>query len=285
MAIRMSEEGSSNRRSRSWLEKLTLAITGEPSSRTELIELLRSSEQRDLLDAEALSIIEGALVVSDMQVRYIMIPRSQVVFLRLEMTSDEILPLVIASGHSRFPVVTENPDDVVGILMAKDLLPLVMKDRKSRFKMRDLLRPRTAIPESKRLNVLLEEFRTTRNHLAVVYDEYGGVSGIVTIEDVLEQIVGDIEDEYDFDEDDFIKHHSDDSYTIKALTPISDFNEQFGCSLGNGEFDTIGGMIMQHFGHMPKRDEQIHLDGFNFKVLNADSRKIHLLQLTRGEKE
>lgn len=285
MAIRMSEEGSSNRRSRSWLEKLTLAITGEPSSRTELIELLRSSEQRDLLDAEALSIIEGALVVSDMQVREIMIPRSQVVFLRLEMTSDEILPLVIASGHSRFPVVTENPDDVVGILMAKDLLPLVMKDRKSRFKMRDLLRPRTAIPESKRLNVLLEEFRTTRNHLAVVYDEYGGVSGIVTIEDVLEQIVGDIEDEYDFDEDDFIKHHSDDSYTIKALTPISDFNEQFGCSLGNGEFDTIGGMIMQHFGHMPKRDEQIHLDGFNFKVLNADSRKIHLLQLTRGEKE
>ena len=285
MAIRMSEEGSSNRRSRSWLEKLTLAITGEPSSRTELIELLRSSEQRDLLDAEALSIIEGALVVSDMQVREIMIPRSQVVFLRLEMTSDEILPLVIASGHSRFPVVTENPDDVVGILMAKDLLPLVMKDRKSRFKMRDLLRPRTAIPESKRLNVLLEEFRTTRNHLAVVYDEYGGVSGIVTIEDVLEQIVGEIEDEYDFDEDDFIKHHSDDSYTIKALTPISDFNEQFGCSLGNGEFDTIGGMIMQHFGHMPKRDEQIHLDGFNFKVLNADSRKIHLLQLTRGEKE
>lgn len=285
MAIRMSEEGSSNRRSRSWLEKLTLAITGEPSSRTELIELLRSSEQRDLLDAEALSIIEGALVVSDMQVREIMIPRSQVVFLRLEMTSDEILPLVIASGHSRFPVVTENPDDVVGILMAKDLLPLVMKDRKSRFKMRDLLRPCTAIPESKRLNVLLEEFRTTRNHLAVVYDEYGGVSGIVTIEDVLEQIVGDIEDEYDFDEDDFIKHHSDDSYTIKALTPISDFNEQFGCSLGNGEFDTIGGMIMQHFGHMPKRDEQIHLDGFNFKVLNADSRKIHLLQLTRGEKE
>ena len=281
----MSEEGSSNRRSRSWLEKLTLAITGEPSSRTELIELLRSSEQRDLLDAEALSIIEGALVVSDMQVREIMIPRSQVVFLRLEMTSDKILPLVIASGHSRFPVVTENPDDVVGILMAKDLLPLVMKDRKSRFKMRDLLRPRTAIPESKRLNVLLEEFRTTRNHLAVVYDEYGGVSGIVTIEDVLEQIVGDIEDEYDFDEDDFIKHHSDDSYTIKALTPISDFNEQFGCSLGNGEFDTIGGMIMQHFGHMPKRDEQIHLDGFNFKVLNADSRKIHLLQLTRGEKE
>jgi len=281
----MSEEGSSNHRSRSWLEKLTLAITGEPSSRTELIELLRSSEQRDLLDAEALSIIEGALVVSDMQVREIMIPRSQVVFLRLEMTSDEILPLVIASGHSRFPVITENPDDVVGILMAKDLLPLVMKDRKSHFKMRDLLRPCTAIPESKRLNVLLEEFRTTRNHLAVVYDEYGGVSGIVTIEDVLEQIVGDIEDEYDFDEDDFIKHHSDDSYTIKALTPISDFNEQFGCSLGNGEFDTIGGMIMQRCGHMPKRDEQIRLDGFNFKVLNADSRKIHLLQLTRGEKE
>ncbi len=285
MAIHMSEKGSSNHGSRSWLENLVLAFTGEPRSRTELIELLRSSEQRDLLDAEALSIIEGALVVSDMQAREIMIPRSQVVFIRLEMTSDEILPLVIASGHSRFPVVTENPDDVVGILMAKDLLPLAMKDKKSRFKMRDLLRPSTAIPESKRLNVLLEEFRTNRNHLAVVYDEYGGVSGIVTIEDVLEQIVGDIEDEYDFDEDDFIKHHSDDSYTIKALTPISDFNEQFNCEFGKGEFDTIGGMIMQRFGHMPKRDEQIHVDGFNFKVLNADSRKIHLLQLTRGEKE
>jgi len=281
----MSEKGSSNHGSRSWLENLVLAFTGEPRSRTELIELLRSSEQRDLLDAEALSIIEGALVVSDMQAREIMIPRSQVVFIRLEMTSDEILPLVIASGHSRFPVVTENPDDVAGILMAKDLLPLAMKDKKSRFKMRDLLRPSTAIPESKRLNVLLEEFRTNRNHLAVVYDEYGGVSGIVTIEDVLEQIVGDIEDEYDFDEDDFIKHHSDDSYTIKALTPISDFNEQFNCEFGKGEFDTIGGMIMQRFGHMPKRDEQIHVDGFNFKVLNADSRKIHLLQLTRGEKE
>jgi len=285
MTIHMSEEGSRNHSSRSWLEKLILGLTGEPSSRTELIELLRSSEQRDLLDAEALSIIEGALVVSDMQAREIMIPRSQVVFVRLEMNSDEILPLVIESGHSRFPVVTENPDDVVGILMAKDLLPLAMKDKKSRFNMRDLLRPCTAIPESKRLNVLLEEFRTTRNHLAVVYDEYGGVSGIVTIEDVLEQIVGDIEDEYDFDEDDFIKHHSDDSYTIKALTPISDFNEEFNCKFGNQEFDTIGGMIMKHFGHMPKRDEQIHVGGFNFKVLNADSRKIHLLQLTRGEKE
>jgi hemolysin (HlyC) family protein len=285
MAIPMSEEGSNNQPSRSWLEKLSLALTGEPGSRSELIELLRSSEQRHLLDAEALSIIEGALVVSDMQAREIMIPRSQVVFVRLEMKSDEVLPLVIESGHSRFPVVTDNPDDVVGILMAKDLLPLAMKEKKLRFNLRDLLRPCTAIPESKRLNVLLEEFRTTRNHLAVVYDEYGGVSGIVTIEDVLEQIVGDIEDEYDFDEDDFIKHHSDNSYTVKALTPISDFNEQFQCKFGNDEFDTIGGMVMQHFGHMPKRDEQIQVDGFTFKVLNADSRKIHLLQLTRGEKE
>ena len=279
----MNEEESGNQSSRSWRERLSLALTGEPSTRTELIELLRSSEQRDLLDAGALSIIEGALVVSDMQAREIMIPRTQVVFVRLEMDADEILPLVIESGHSRFPVVTENPDDVVGVLLAKDLLPLVMKEKKSRFSMRDLLRPCTAIPESKRLNVLLEEFRTTRNHMAVVYDEYGGVSGIVTIEDVLEQIVGDIEDEYDFDEDDFIKRHSDNSYTIKALTPVSDFNEQFSSNFGHEEFDTIGGMIIQHLGHLPQRDEEVHLDGFDFKVLNADSRKIHLLQLTRSD--
>ena len=188
----MSEEGSSNEKS--WLERLSMAFTGEPSSREELVELLRSAQQRDLLDAEVLSIIEGALMVSDMQAREIMIPRSQVAVVRLDMKTEELLPLVIESGHSRFPVLGDGPDDVVGILLAKDLLPLALADRRQKFNLRDILRSCTAIPESKRLNVLLQEFRATRNHLAVVYDEYGGVSGIVTIEDVLEQIVGDIED-------------------------------------------------------------------------------------------
>ncbi len=281
----MSEESSHSESSLTWLEKLSLAFTGEPSSRTELIELLRASQQRDLLDAGALSIIEGALVVADMQAREIMIPRSQVVFVRLEMKPAEFLPLMIESGHSRFPVVGENPDDVLGILLAKDLLPLAIQEKKSRFNMRDLLRPCTAIPESKRLNILLEEFRTTRNHLAVVYDEYGGVSGIVTIEDVLEQIVGDIEDEYDIDDDDFIKMHNDGTYTIKALTPISDFNEALGSDLSDDEFDTIGGIVTQCFGRLPKRDEEVEIKNFTFRVLNSDSRRILLLNLTVSGKE
>lgn len=281
----MSEQRSNNENSLSWLEKLSLAFSGEPSSRAELIEMLRASEQRDLLDAGALSIIEGALVVSDMQTREIMIPRSQVVFVRLEMSPEEFLPLVIESGHSRFPVVGENPDVVMGILLAKDLLSLAITPKNVKFNMRDLLRPCTAIPESKRLNILLEEFRTNRNHLAVVYDEHGGVSGIVTIEDVLEQIVGEIEDEYDFDEDDYIKPHSDGSYTIKALTAISDFNEEFNCKFSDEEFDTIGGIVTQCFGHLPERDEEVDVQGFMFRVLNADNRRIHLLNMTRREKE
>ncbi|MEX0941120.1 MAG: transporter associated domain-containing protein [Pseudomonadales bacterium] len=276
----MSEEGSSSDQSRTWLERLSQVFTGEPGSRSELLELLRSAEQRDLLDAEALSIIEGAMTVADMQVREIMIPRSQVTIVKLEMEPEEFLPLIIESGHSRFPVIGDNPDDVVGILLAKDLLPLALKDNAgSKFSMKDLLRPCSPIPESKRLNVLLQEFRSTRNHLAVVYDEYGGVSGIVTIEDVLEQIVGEIEDEFDFDEDDFIKKHDEKNYIIKALTPIDEFNAVFNAGFNEDEFDTIGGFVTQYFGHLPKRDERINIDGYRFKVLNADNRRIRLLQL------
>ena len=281
----MNDEATNNNESLSWLEKFSLAFSGEPSSRNELIELLRASEKRELLDAEALSIIEGALVVSDMQAREIMIPKSQVVFVRLEMSPDEFLPIVIESGHSRFPVISENSDDVVGILLAKDLLPLAIKDRNAKFSLRDLLRRCSAIPESKRLNVLLEEFRTNHNHLAVVYDEYGGVSGIVTIEDVLEQIVGDIEDEFDFEDEDFIKLHSDGSYSIKALLPVSEFNEEFDTDFSDLEVGTMGGIVTQAFGHLPRRDEEVEVEGFHFQVLNADSRRIHLLKMTRGEKE
>jgi magnesium and cobalt transporter len=275
----MSEEGSGSE-PKTWIEKLSQAFTGEPSSRSELIELLRSAEQRDLLDAEALSIIEGAMIVADMQVREIMVPRSQVVMVRIEQSPDEFLPNVIESGHSRFPVVGESPDDVLGILLAKDLLPLAMKASRSKLNMKEMLRPCTAIPESKRLNVLLQEFRTTRNHLAVVYDEYGGVSGIVTIEDVLEQIVGEIEDEFDFSEEDHIKKHSETDYIIKALTPIDEFNAVFNAGFSEEEFDTIGGYVTRYFGHLPKRDERITIDGYRFKVLNADNRRIRLLQLT-----
>lgn len=269
--------------SKSWLEKLSLALSGEPTSRAELLELLRSAEQRALLDGEALSIIEGALTVSDMQVREIMIPRSQVVFVRIDQEPAEFLPIVIGSGHSRFPVLGENQDEVLGILLAKDLLTLAHKGRKQKFNLRDSLRPCTAIPESKRLDVLLQEFRSTRNHMAMVYDEYGGISGIVTIEDVLEQIVGDIEDEYDFEEEGFINKHTDGSFTIKALTPIEDFNEYFKVEFSDEEFDTIGGLVTRGFGHLPKRDEEISIEGFEFKVLNADGRRVHLLQMNLTE--
>lgn len=276
----MSDHASDQDHSRSWLEKLSLALTGEPRSRGELVELIRSAEQRELLDEEALGIIEGALTVSEMQAREIMIPRAQVVFVRLDQEPDEFLPMVIGSGHSRFPVLGENPDDIIGILLAKDLLPIAIKGRKKKFNLRDSLRPAIAIPESKRLNVLLQEFRATRNHLAVVYDEYGGISGIVTIEDVLEQIVGDIEDEFDFEEEGFINQHANGSYTIKALTPIDDFNEHFDAEFSDEEFDTIGGVVTNCFGHLPKRDEQVTIEGYRFKVLNADGRRVHLLQLT-----
>ncbi|MBD3648491.1 MAG: CBS domain-containing protein [Pseudomonadales bacterium] len=281
----MSDEGSNGEPPKSWLGRLSQVLTGEPHSRNDVLDILRSAEQKELLDSEALSIIEGALTVSEMQAREIMIPRSQVAMVRIDMSPEEFLPLVIESGHSRFPVVGENPDDVIGILLAKDLLSLALKEKNAKFNMRDLLRPCTAIPESKRLNILLQEFRSTRNHLAVVYDEYGGVSGIVTIEDVLEQIVGDIEDEYDLSEEEFIKRHADNSYTVKALTPIEDFNEHFNASFSEEEFDTIGGIVTQYFGHLPKRDEKVNIDGFKFKVLNSDNRRIRLLQLTPPDRD
>ena len=270
---------SEREETRSWLEKLSQVLNGEPASRKELLDLLRAAERRTLLNAEALSIIEGALTVSDMQVREIMIPRSQVVFVRIDQKPEEFLSMVIGSGHSRFPVTGENQDEVVGILLAKDLLSMAHKDHKQKFNLRDNLRPCTAIPESKRLDVLLQEFRATRNHLAVVYDEYGGISGIVTIEDVLEQIVGNIEDEYDFEETEFINEHKDGSFTVRALTPIDDFNEHFNSNFSDEEFGTIGGLVTDSFGHLPKRGEQITLRSLRFKVLNADGRRIHLLQV------
>ena len=267
--------------SKSWLERLSQALGSEPSSRSELIDLLRASQERELIDADALKIIEGALTVADKQVREIMIPRSQVVFIKAEQKPSEFLPVVIGSGHSRFPVIGEGEDEILGILLAKDLLPLALNDRENSFQLKSSLRSHASIPESKRLDVLLQEFRAARNHLAVVYDEYGGVSGIVTIEDVLEQIVGDIEDEYDFEEKGSINGHNDGTYSVRALTDIEDFNEYFDTNLSTEEFETVGGVVTHAFGHLPSRGEEVQIDKFCFKVLNADGRRVHLFKVFR----
>ena len=266
---------------KSWLEKLSQALASEPSSRSELIDLLRASQERELIDVDALKIIEGALTVSDKQVREIMIPRSQVVFIKADQKPSEFLPVVIGSGHSRFPVIGEGEDEILGILLAKDLLPLALNDKESAFQLKTSLRSHASIPESKRLDVLLQEFRAARNHLAVVYDEYGGVSGIVTIEDVLEQIVGDIEDEYDFEEKGSINDNNDGTYSVRALTDIDDFNEYFDTSLSTEEFETVGGVVTHAFGHLPSRGEEVQIDEFCFKVLNADGRRVHLFKVFR----
>lgn len=267
--------------SRSWIERVTHLFSSEPASRRDLMVIIRTAAERSLLDAEALGIIEGALQVSEMQARDIMIPRSQVVFMRVDDTPKEFLPVVIESQHSRFPVIGDDFDDVKGILHAKDLLPLALKGSDDGFKLRDLIREAPVIPESKRLNVLLTEFRANRNHMAIVVDEYGSVAGVVTIEDVLEQIVGEIEDEHDVNDESFIKQLDAKSWTVKAGTPIEDFNEVFATAFSDEEFDTIGGIVLQRFGHLPRREETVVLDGFRFRVLNADSRRIRLLHMTR----
>ncbi|WP_426415944.1 HlyC/CorC family transporter [Aestuariirhabdus sp. LZHN29] len=278
----MNEDRSSNNSPghRSWLERLAMAFSGDPRNRGELLEQLREAETNEIVDAEVLSIIEGALSVADMQVREIMIPRSQMVCIKAAQQPKEFLPSIIESAHSRFPVVGDSMDDVRGILLAKDLLTLILNDNPGKFDIKDILRPATFVPESKRLNVLLKEFRATRNHMAVVIDEYGGVAGLVTIEDVLEQIVGDIEDEHDVDDDSFIKQVGENEFIVKALTPIEDFNEHFGSDFSEREFDTIGGIVMQGFGHLPKRNEQLSLQGFSFRILNADNRRIRLLKVS-----
>lgn len=264
----------------SWLEQLVRMLAREPASNEQLIELLRSAQQHNLYDADALAMLEGVLQVDDMQVRDIMIPRSQVVILERDASPDELLRTIVKSGHSRFPVIGESRNEVVGILLAKDLLLYAFQRTDGRLNVKDLLRPAVFIPESKRLNVLLKEFRSSRNHMAIVVDEYGGVAGMVTIEDVIEQIVGEIEDEHDVEEEDIIRKHSEVHYTIKALTPIEDFNEYFGAELSDEEFDTIGGLVVHEIGHLPKRGERIAIGNLLFKVLRADSRRVHMLQLT-----
>ena len=243
-------------------------------------DLLRDAAARELLNSDALNIIYGALQVADMRARDIMIPRSQMASVNVDARLEEFLPFVIEQKHSRFPVIGDDLDDVKGILHAKDILPWTLEDDWDDFDIKDIIRTATVVPESKRLNDLLQEFRSTRNHMAIVIDEYGHVSGVVTIEDVLEQIVGDIEDEHDIDDDSFIKELDERSFTVKGITTIEDFNEYFDTHFDAEQFDTIGGIVAKEFGYLPKREETVVVEGFVFKVLNADSRRIRLLHLT-----
>ena len=264
---------------RSWLDRLTQMVTGTPYTRADLEGLLELAAEKEVIDEDAKTIMEGALTVGEMQARDVMIPRAQMVVIRAGATLEEVLPQIIHTGHSRYPVVGESTDDVLGILLAKDLLPFVLNPD-ANFDISALLRSAVIVPESKRLNVLLREFRQARNHMAIVIDEYGGVAGLVTIEDVLEEIVGEIEDETDTDEEIHIRKLTEDSYFVQALTPVEDFNEAFNVDFSDEEFDTIGGLVLQAFGRLPTRNETIDFDGFEFRVINSDQRKLNSLRVT-----
>ena len=273
-----SRNGSSGR---GFLDKLANFLSGEPQTQSEVLEILTNAHHSGLVESEALGIFQGALQVSDMQVREIMVPRAQCIVINSSAKPEEYLPPIIESAHSRFPVYGETPDDIIGILLAKDLLDLAYKGKLEKTQLKDLIRPATLVPESKRLNVLLKEFRQTRTHMAIVVNEYGKMSGLVTIEDVLEQIVGEIDDEHDFDDDYMIKQAEDNEFVVKAVTPIDEFNEHFATKFNEDEYDTIGGIVLSHFGHLPKRDETVNIGKYNFTVLNADNRAIRLLKVSQ----
>ena len=263
-----------------WLERLSTLLLREPEDREQLITLLHSAFERNLLDSDALSMIEGVMQVSEMRARDIMIPRSQMGVIDISETPDKFIPFVIETAHSRFPVTEGSEDNIIGIMLAKDLLRYYAGEEE--FDIRDMLRPAIFIPESKRLNILLKDFRSNRNHIAIVVNEYGGVAGLVTIEDVLEQIVGDIEDEYDFDEDeDNIVVESDGHYRIKAITEIDNFNEVLGTNFSKEDYDTIGGLVLKKFGRLPIRDDSVIIDNFKFIVQRADSRRLHMLKVEK----
>ncbi|HYB66227.1 MAG TPA: transporter associated domain-containing protein [Steroidobacteraceae bacterium] len=262
-----------------WLRRLKQGLASEPQDRAELLTVLRDAGERGLVDSDALSMIEGVLEVSDLQVRDIMVPRAQMVFVRRSERAASIMPVVVESGHSRFPVMDEDRDDIVGILLAKDLLRL-SGEKRERFDIREFMRPALFVPESKRLNVLLREFRRNRNHMAIVVDEYGGVSGLVTIEDVIEQIVGEIDDEFDVEDDLNIRRDAERQFTVRGVTRIAEFNEYFGAQLSEEEgFDTVAGLLMKQLGHLPRRGESATIDGFEFRVLRADRRRIETLRV------
>ena len=276
----MNDDTSDTGSGRSIMDRIVSAIGGEPRDRDEVLELLRDAQARQIFDADTLQMVEGAFQVVEMRVRDIMIPRAQMVVVEHDVSIDGLIPTIVESGHSRFPVINEDKDHVVGVLLAKDILRHTTEASDAPFNVEELARPVKFTPETKRLNVLLREFRAARNHMAVVLDEYGGVAGLVTIEDVLEEIVGEIDDEHDVDEDLPIRDHGDGRYTVRALTPIEEFNEVLGTHFVDDDFDTIGGLLMQHIGHMPKTGENAMINGCQFKILAADSRRIHSIQIT-----
>ena len=276
------DTGGSKISDTSWLKQLARLFSPSPSNSDEVADMLRSAENESIIDADALQIMEGALKVSDLQAREIMIPRSQMKLIESDSSLEDILKVVIQSQHSRFPVVGESSDDIQGILLAKELLPLVL-DGKESFNLKAMLRPANIIPESKRINVLLQEFREQRYHMAIVIDEYGGVSGLLTIEDVLEEIVGEIEDETDVHEPEQIRKIDDNCYAVDAITEIADFNEYFDVGFSDDEFDTVAGLIIDELGHLPKVSEKVTINQFNFTVIAGDSRKITQLEVTKSE--
>jgi magnesium and cobalt transporter len=279
----MSDDSSSSiQPSKSWLERISQVFTDQPETLQDIMDILRSAETRNVLEVDALSIIEGAMQVTQMQVREVMIPRAQMITVKDNVDPSDYLSSIIESAHSRFPVIGETTDEIVGILLAKDLLPLALKGELKKGTISDLLRPASIIPESKRLNELLKEFKQNRNHMAIVVDEYGGISGLVTIEDVLEQIVGEIEDEHDFEDEAMIKALPEGEFNVKAFTTIEEFNDYFESQIPDSEFDTIGGYAIKHFGRVPERGDSTQFDGFHVTVLNSDGRTVRLLKMIRG---
>lgn len=277
----MSDESESEQHRNGWLRQIGMSLAGAPRDREELVAVLGQAQENELLDIDALWMMQGVLKVSEQQVRDIMVPRSQMVVIDSAATADDILPIANESGHSRFPVIGDSRDEVVGILLAKDMLPWAESGHeRANFDISQVLRPAVYVPEAKRVNVLLKEFKASRNHMAIVVDEYGGVAGLVTIEDALEQIVGDIDDEYDQTEGAHILRQEKDRFQVRSLTPVDEFNSYFGTQFSDDEFDTIGGLVMHEFGHMPKRGETTVIDRFQFNVQRADSRRIHLFQMT-----
>jgi magnesium and cobalt transporter len=272
----MSDQSTGN--TGRWLKRITQSMSGEARDLAELIEDLREASERGLFNGDALVMLEGVLAVADMQVRDIMVPRSQMVFVERDESPEKLVQLVVESGHSRFPVIGEDRDQILGILLAKDLLRLRIEGGEH-FEIREYMRPVVFVPESKRLNVLLKEFRLSHNHLAMVVDEYGGVCGLVTIEDVIEQIVGEIDDEHDVEDDQTIRREGDREFSVRALTPIAEFNEYFGTAFSDAEYDTIGGLLMQEFGRLPRRGETIQIGELEFRILRADRRRIDLLRV------
>jgi len=275
--------GSSKPPQKSWIERIGQIMGGEPQDRGDLLEILREAEEKHLVDKYALKMLEGVLQVSEQRARDVMVPRKKMIVLKKDALLKDVYSTVIEYGHSRFPVISEDKSEVVGILLAKDLLAHALNRKE--IKVEQLMRAATVVPESKRLNVLLKEFRAKRSHMAIVVDEYGAVAGVVTIEDVLEQIVGEIEDEHDYEAEEYITKRNDKEYVVQALTPLEDFNQYFSADLDTEEFDTVGGFIVGHLEHMPKKGEKVEQGKFRFEVLRADGRRVHLLKLKiKGKK-